>query len=413
MTPQVRKIKAVRNSPRTRAMTTAIAQARHTCAVCNRRKLAGDYPFTSGGEGNRLLGTCVECLDVNIPTRDRRTWLMGYGIADDRLQIQPPQMPGDRNRQHINADGTIWEQDMEVDPHPPLPDENLPGFGEDLDLDTPDPAPPKTKKRKRRGEDYPLKTKKSRRISTAATSRSQQPKEANCRICLEDKAVSEFPKPPNGKFHKTNPNLLYFQPPQPVAGDVPLSCVEHLTVDRKNKQGPVCKECIANSLSASLDLKPAEQIGCLDENCNAVWDSTDHVTRYLSSEDFLRYSELLFQTFVATNKMVKYCINKDCNAPALVDTTRPGYPQLECFECKKRHCMNCAVEWHTDMTCQEYRLKNVDEAQSKEEIDTLKVLQKQKARRCPHCSLAVIKDGGCPSMICKHFLLVYFLFWAR
>ncbi|RDI89983.1 hypothetical protein Vi05172_g729 [Venturia inaequalis] len=54
------------------------------------------------------------------------------------------------------------------------------------------------------------------------------------------------------------------------------------------------------------------------------------------------------------------------------------------------------------MTRQEYRLQNVGEAQSKEETATLKMLQKQKARRCPHCSLAVIKDGGCPSMNCIH-----------
>src|ERR1700712_1762972 len=106
MSPQARKIKAVRSSPQTRAMATAVAQARHTCAICNRRKFAGDYPFASGGEGNRLLGTCVECLEVNIPTHDRPRWLIRYGIADYRLQIQPPQMPGDRNRQHITADGT-------------------------------------------------------------------------------------------------------------------------------------------------------------------------------------------------------------------------------------------------------------------------------------------------------------------
>jgi len=64
--------------------------------------------------------------------------------------------------------------------------------------------------------------------------------------------------------------------------------------------------------------------------------------------------------------------------------------------------MNCKVEWHKDLTCQEYRLKHVDEGHSKDEIRTLKVLEKQNARRCPHCSLAVIKDGGCPSMICTH-----------
>jgi hypothetical protein len=143
-------------------------------------------------------------------------------------------------------------------------------------------------------------------------------------------------------------------------------------------------------------------LGCLDENCSARWDATEYIAKYLSTADFNRFSNLLFETFVVTNKGIQYCINKDCRAPALVETNRPGYPQLECFECKIRVCMNCKVEWHKDLTCQEYRLKNIPEAQSKEEIETLKVLQKQKARRCPHCSLAVVKDGGCPSMSCTH-----------
>jgi hypothetical protein len=377
---------------RTRAMAT-----RHTCAICHRRKATSDYPFTSDDRGERLLGSCVECLSVNIPRHNRREQLLGMGIDDARLQLEP----GDAT--HIEPDEMIVEQDMEMGPHPPLLNENL----RDLDLDEPlvnpdpIPTPSKTRKRKRRGEDYPLKLKKARKASTGPV---VKPTEANCRICLEDKARSEFPKaPPKTKYNR------YWPPPRLTPGDVPQSCVTHLTIHGRNKKGPVCKECIGNSLSASLDLKPAEQLGCLDENCNAVWDSTDHVTRYLETGDLTRYSELLLQTFVVTNKMIRHCINKDCGVPALVDTTRPGYPQLECYECKARQCMNCEVAWHTDMTCQEYRLNNVDEARSKEEITTLKVLQKQKARRCPHCSLAVIKDGGCPSMICKHVLLVTFL----
>jgi radical SAM protein with 4Fe4S-binding SPASM domain len=53
---------------------------------------------------------------------------------------------------------------------------------------------------------------------------------------------------------------------------------------------------------------------------------------------------------------------------------------------------------HEGQTCSEYRWANVDDAKSKEELQALKNLQKQGAKRCPHCALAVIKDGGCPSV---------------
>lgn len=363
---------------------------RHTCAICSRRKATDEYPLSSRAEGGRLLGTCVDCLDANIPRYNRRDQLIAYGIADDRLQIPI--------------------RDGQVDPHAPFPNDNLLGLDlEEAVLETeeePALTPAKSKKRKRRTtEDFPLVAKRARQTPTA---RCLRPKEVECRICLEGKRVKEFPKAPSGRPEPASTHYPRL-PPRLAPGEIPLSCVDHLTVSPKNKQGPVCKECITNSLSASLDLKPVELLGCLDEKCNAVWDSTDHVTPYLSKEDTSRYSDLLFQTFMATDKTVKNCLNKDCNTPAVVDTTRPGYPQLECHECKIRHCMNCDVPWHTDMTCQEYRLKNVDEAQSKDEIATLKILQKAKARRCPHCSLAVIKDGGCPSMICKHFHFAAYL----
>ena len=73
-------------------------------------------------------------------------------------------------------------------------------------------------------------------------------------------------------------------------------------------------------------------------------------------------------------------------------------------------CVSCNVEWHKGQNCQEYRWANVDDAKSKEELQALKNLQKQGARRCPHCSLAVIKDGGCPSMWCIHCNRA---FWVR
>jgi hypothetical protein len=363
-------------------------QARHPCGVCNRRKIAEDYPHASGGEGGRRFGTCVDCLRSNVLRYDRQAWL-DVGIEDGRFYPLPPRLQLETGEHDLEPVGM------------PLPDEDDMELGP-ASTTLPSAPPHKSKKRKRRGEDYPNKTKRSRRTSAAGKPIVHQSKEANCRICLEVKTVSEFPKAPNGKLELPNPRILHYQPPRSVPGDVPLSCVNHLTVHRKNKQGPVCKECITKSLSASLDFKPAEKLGCLDEKCDALWDSTDHITRYLSKEEFSRYSELLFQTYVTTSKMLRYCPNKDCCVPAFADPMRPGYPQLECFDCKKRHCMNCNVEWHKDMTCQEYRLKNVDEAQSKEEIRSLKWLQKKKARRCPHCSLAVIKDGGCPSMICKN-----------
>ncbi|QDS68093.1 hypothetical protein FKW77_010073 [Venturia effusa] len=366
--------------------------SRHTCAVCNRRRHTDDYPLASGDQGGRLLGSCVDCLNANIPHHRRQDQLVALNIADARLETQLMPVPGESAAEHTIVPNITGA------PHPAF----LTGLETNSEEDIPEaelsPALAPSKKRKRRGEDYPLKSRKARK---GTAEKYVQPQELTCRICLEHKPLSEYPKAAGGRRKITDP-IRPWLPPKLPPGEVPQSCAKHLSISRWNKQGAVCKECIGNSLSASLDLKPVESLGCLDEHCDAVWDSTDHVIPYLSMEDTTRYSELLFRTFTATNKMIKHCLNKECGVAAWVDTDRPGYPQLECHACKVRHCMNCSVAWHTEMTCQEYRLKNVDEVRSTEETATLKMLQKQKARRCPHCSLAVIKDGGCPSMICIH-----------
>jgi hypothetical protein len=365
---------ARKDTPMTKIVSTedeTFTRVKQTCAICRARKAEDDFPLALNQGHRRILATCNGCLNQNVlHNANRRDLFEGIGAVDPRPQPL--------------AAAAITEELDELEE------------AQDDELEPSSKKPAPNKKRKRSREDYPLRRKKARKV---AAPRQPARVSVTCRICYEDKAAAEFPKaPPKVRFIR---NLPPWMQPRPKPGDVPATCVTHLTIHKQNKEGPVCKGCITASLSASLDLKSAELLGCLDEDCNEVWDATDHVGRYLSTEDFTRFSDSLFQTYVATNKQIKYCINNECGVGSLIEVNRPGYPQMECFHCKKRACLNCNVEWHRDQTCQEYRLKNVAEAQSKEEIQALKALQKQKARRCPHCSLAVVKDGGCPSMQCK------------
>ncbi|RDI89982.1 hypothetical protein Vi05172_g728 [Venturia inaequalis] len=299
---------------------------RHTCAVCNRRRPIDHYPLSSGDQEGRLLGTCVECLDVTFMLGDnRQQQLNALGIVDVRLETQSIATPVDPAEEQTNAENVavprrsrrhVDDKLTDLDNLETILGESAPG----PEL-TPIPAP--SKKRKRRGEDCPLKSNKARKDTTP---NYIQPKEATCRICLEDKAVSEYPKAANGQREKKDAMRRPWLPQRLLPGEIPQSCAKHLAISRWNKQGPVCKECIGNSLGAGLDLKPVESLGCLDENCDATWDSTDHVAPYLLTEDTRRYSELLLKTFTATNKKIKHCLNKECGVAAWVDTTRQGYP---------------------------------------------------------------------------------------
>jgi hypothetical protein len=157
-------------------------------------------------------------------------------------------------------------------------------------------------------------------------------------------------------------------------------------------------------------LKGPENLRCLDEHCDQVYDTTDYVIKYLSTEEFTAFSEKLFDTWTKVNKHLKQCINPECGQTVLCETNTAGYPhvsvmrswfrrsksdsiQVQCIHCKVHTCVSCEAEWHQGQSCSEYRWANVADAKSKEEIKALKNLQKQGAKRCPHCALAVIKDG--------------------
>lgn len=315
---------------------------RSRCAVCNARKAYQDFPMNTNGN-ERLLVTCTDCAVNALPDRRR-----------NRLQ------------------GIVSEA-------------------------TANSAPPSSLRKRKRGvrEDYPLQRKKARAASTLKVARQLRPRVATCRICIEEKSLDAFIKNPP----KLKAGVPWWRAPP---GDVPIQCVDHLAINKKNKAGPICRACISSTLLASIELRGAERLGCPSEGCRTIWDATDFVSKYLTIEEFSTYSEILFDTWTKVNRQLKQCINPACGQRALIETNTAGFPHVQCVHCQMHMCVSCEVEWHTGQTCSEYRWANVDDAQSTEELQALKNLQKQGARRCPHCSLAVVKDGGCPSMWCTH-----------
>ena len=215
------------------------------------------------------------------------------------------------------------------------------------------------------------------------------PTSATCSICCEDKPALEFPmRPP----HRRKALSTY--------SDVPISCAKHLNVACKT---PVCKRCITAYLTASLELKGADKLGCPAMDCGAVWGQ-NFIQAYLTVHAFANYSQQLFQQLMAQENVI-WCYDPQCGEGGIIEShngikaTPAGYPNLECASCKKRQCVLCRVEWHKDMTCQQYR-ENHGEDRDAEEQQVLRMMVRRGARRCRHCQLAVEKDGGCDYMFC-------------
>lgn len=198
-----------------------------------------------------------------------------------------------------------------------------------------------------------------------------------CRICCDEKPSHAF------VFNKN---------------DLPPACYAHLGIGTKGTAEPTCKACILAHLVASIELKGPERLGCLHEDCGAVWDHTI-LSKFFTKEAHAQLNDALLKTFIATHPAFVHCPQKDCQSGGIVDKGRSGYPQLECHDCKQRFCALCVIPWHADMTCSTFRAKH---GLDKEDRETTAILAGQNARRCPHCQFVIIKMDGCDNMYCEH-----------
>ena len=347
-----------------------MVRPRHTCAVCHSRKPEDDFPLATSG--TRALATCMGCLEQSLS--NPAAW------AD--LSLQPPGQTVAEPTDNLGTD---------------LPSTTLPITAT---TGTPAEIEPSvntaTRKRKRRSTagSWPYKARKRAKAVPKPPSEPQGP--ITCRICVEEKPVSEFVK--LSRSRKTATNL-------------PFDCQKHLSYNPGNSKtnNAVCKSCIGSSLSAGLDTIGAERLGCLEPGCKAdPWDYS-YLALYLPADALEQYHEQMFAVFMAEKTMLQ-CLNTECGSIGLLEQNVAGFPNVVCSECKHRSCALCKVEWHEGLSCQVYREKNQKESITSEEKATLRILSKKGAKRCPRCQMAIEKDGGCDSMSCKSTLLKQVLY---
>ncbi|OCL04970.1 hypothetical protein AOQ84DRAFT_356156 [Glonium stellatum] len=335
---------------------------RHNCAVCHSRKPEDDFPLTTSGA--RAFATCMGCLEQSLS--NPAAW------ADLSLQQPGRAMIEPTNDLEANLPSTT----------PPIV------ATVDALAETEPSTKSPTRKRKRRStaSSWPYKARKRAKAGPKPPPEPQGP--ITCRICVEEKPVSEFVK--LSRSRKAAINL-------------PFDCQKHLSYQPGNSKASnaVCKSCISSSLSAGLDTVGAERLGCLEPGCEAdPWDYS-YLVLYLPADALEQYHEQMFAAFMA-EETTWQCLNTDCGSVGLLEQNVAGFPNIVCSECKRRSCALCRVEWHEGISCQVYREKHQKEFITSEEKATLRMLSKKGAKRCPRCQMAIEKDGGCDSMYCMH-----------
>ncbi|KZM20361.1 RBR-type E3 ubiquitin transferase [Ascochyta rabiei] len=242
-----------------------------------------------------------------------------------------------------------------------------------------------TKRRKSLDPWYP-----KRKVNKNPEPRAPPPKHFTCRICISHLPSSDFVRWVTSSRARFRTRL-----------DAPVSCIPHLARNPSRRHiDPVCKACVGSFMAARLETLGVRQvsIGCLELGCTTAWP-LDLVVQYLPRDKLEAFNLATFDLWRADAELFT-CLSPSCTAAGFIDASAPGYPQVQCSECRFRSCAACATPWHTEQTCAEVSAAAVDAQMSDPEKETLQLMQSKDGKRCPNCHLVVEKDGGCPSMFC-------------
>lgn len=90
-----------------------------------------------------------------------------------------------------------------------------------------------------------------------------------------------------------------------------------------------------------------------------------------------------------------WCPTPGCSAVFTFDAALTDY---KCPACKKYYCLACKCEFHTGLSCQDYK----EVASLNEEDRKFMMLVKgAKFKQCPNCKFWVEKNEGCDHMTCR------------
>ncbi|KAF2652280.1 hypothetical protein K491DRAFT_760512 [Lophiostoma macrostomum CBS 122681] len=255
-------------------------------------------------------------------------------------------------------------------------------------------------------EDVGLRPPSSLTPSEASSEHDITPADVECHICVETKPITDFPVSHfvqyTGAFARLGHMQKAMADPYTRPTPLPIGCDYHLGLDPKSLNNAICNSCIASHLTSRMESLGAEHVSCIVPKCKESW--THAALFYLPKEMHGEYHKQLFEVFWYQAEKWE-CPDGKCNCTGMFMAPRdtPGYPRVECYDCKKQFCGLCRVPWarHQGMTCQEYRTEHPEvESTAVEDDETLRSMAELGAKRCPRCQWIILKEDGCNGIYC-------------
>eukprot|EP01084_Bolivina_argentea_P083599 151366_1 len=152
-----------------------------------------------------------------------------------------------------------------------------------------------------------------------------------------------------------------------------------------------CRDCLRGHI---LNYNKPELPDCPLPKCTAKMADHIDIQVLITEKEYRQLHEKIDKVCISKLKYLKQCLTPDCKyAIELIDGIR-----LNCPVCKKNWCTECQVEWHSGITCGDYKKQEMDK--EIKEYNKWKESKSDVIKACPSCHNDVEKNGGCNHMRC-------------
>ncbi|XP_028893793.1 E3 ubiquitin-protein ligase ariadne-1 [Zeugodacus cucurbitae] len=137
-----------------------------------------------------------------------------------------------------------------------------------------------------------------------------------------------------------------------------------------------------------------QSISCAAHGCDILVDDVT-VTKLVDPRVKVKYQQLITNSFVECNQLLRWCPSVDCT-----NAIKVSYGDARPVSCKCGHvfCFACGENWHDPVKCcwlKKWIKKCDDDSETSNWIAA-------NTKECPKCNVTIEKDGGCNHMVCKN-----------
>ena len=186
------------------------------------------------------------------------------------------------------------------------------------------------------------------------------------------------------------------------ADSVPSVCeICFMTKSQKDMTGlecghKFCTDCWTDYLTSKIvEDGMGQTISCAAFDCDILVDDDTVMKLVTDPRVRLKYQQLITNSFVECNKLLRWCPAPDCG-----HVVKVAYSDAKPVTCVCGHvfCFACGENWHDPVKCKWLRkwIKKCDD-----DSETSNWIAAN-TKECPKCRVTIEKDGGCNHMICKN-----------